>query len=180
MGPQSTGDSWSGTAGVMLTSACLSGLFYLPHYGRVHDNYTPFKGSISRQIREVQRKPLPGLTVPQPLSVWNFRWYTLGLPFLKSFMSEAPWKFCTLDIQMHLWRETRSEAKRLGGGSALLCSCAASGNGAAGGFPSRVQFSMVQANTVYIEAFLWKQKLMFGATCTFSVGRAASWEISRC
>jgi hypothetical protein len=38
-------------------------------------------------------------------------------------MSEAPWKFCTLDIQMHLWRETRSEAKRLGGGSPPLCSC---------------------------------------------------------
>lgn len=34
--------------------------------------------------------------------------------------------------------------------------------------------------TVYIEAFLWKQRLMFGAICTFSVCSAASWEISRC
>lgn len=53
------------------------------------------------------------------------------------------------------------------------------GSGAAGGFPARGEFSVVQ-QTVYIEAFLWKQRLMFGAICTFSVCSAASWEISRC
>lgn len=65
-------------------------------------------------------------------------------------------------------------SRGLGVGEPSCAAASASGSGAAGGFPSRVEFSMVQANTVYIEAFLWQQKLVLGATCTFSVGRAAS------
>lgn len=92
------------------------------------------------------------------------------------------WKFCTLEVKME-----SVERKQVGGWA--LRSWRWAGLTVQLGLLQEVvlqvgsqpeENSLWCKQTVYIESFIWKWRLMFGAICTFSGCSAASWEISRC